>query len=130
MHPEKLKTLSAMRPQDRAEYALERICAFEQLWSIGPKQDVCLIDDLDNGVSVVYVWPDKALADAFTPEAHKGAQTLAFSLETFDFLDRFIPKMKAKEIRFSVFYAGDNKSWIYSADDLKEFLEHNLPEYS
>ena len=129
MHPSKMKNLSTMSPKERANYSIRRIADFEVLWALAQDNGDLVIDDIDSKLSILYIWPEAELAKNFMPGHHKDNNAKPFEISVYSMIDICIPDMNKLGVKFSVFFGPDDKSWIYTPDELKDALEQDLQEH-
>jgi hypothetical protein len=125
MHPDKLKNIQNLSPQDRYGYLIRKVADTEEIWLIEDNgQSVALGDN--NEQVIIPVWPEKEFAELMlTDDWH--SYTLK-SIDVHDFMD-WLDKLEQNEIKVAGFPMADMNAVIVAAEEMKNHLLYELQQY-
>lgn len=117
MHPDKIKNVINLDPEERYWYSIREIVKSEQVWAVGTSESwVTFVDE--EGDEIFPVWPHKEVAEICIFEELKVEGYSIQSIAYDEFKEFCIPDMADDDILFGVFYDSKKQALAVGGDDL------------
>lgn len=124
MNQKELEIVLKLEGPKRYEYFIKKIVDFEELW--GLYNDGWAMTCDDNYNEMIPLWPKKEFAEFCA--INEWEKYKAKSINLYDFIDKWLPDMKKKFIKPSIFW-NNNDSVVLAIDDLIKDLNEELENY-
>lgn len=125
IHQKELEATIQLSAKKRYEYFIKKIVDFEEIWSLTNEMGwVTSVDDL--GVTQLHFWPTKDHAAYCAIDQWE--KTVPAIIDLDDFIEEWLPGMKADGISPSIFY-NQIDSVSIDIQTLKEDIEEELKNY-
>ncbi len=121
--PEDFLELSKMQPEQRFEYALEKMISKQYLWGLyGENGWVMLKADDD---ACLPIWPNKEFAQAWVKQDFPDCQPK--QIEFSEWVEAWLPGMQKNETLILVFPLGEDEEGIMlEAEEMLECIQEDL----
>lgn len=125
MHPDKLKNIQLLSPQDRYGYLIRKVADTEEVWLIQYNGQYVTLGD-NNEQVIIPVWPEKELAELLLTDDWKNC-TLE-SIEVHDFID-WLDQLGQDKTKVAGFPMADLNAVVVDAEEMKNHLLYELHQY-
>jgi hypothetical protein len=125
MHPEKLRNIQNLSPQDRYGYFVRRVADFEQVWLIQDKGQHVTLGDKEEQLAIP-VWPEKEFAEIMLADDWK--EYTVMSMDVHDFID-WLDTLEEEGYVIAGFPSTDLNGVVVRAEEMKNHLIYELQQY-
>jgi hypothetical protein len=124
---EEFAAVTALPPDRRYEYFIQRVADSEVVWSLSEGEQFVLEED-EQGSRAVPVWPHKRYAEACRAGAWVARQPMGVHVE--DFLEQVVPGAEEDGLEFAVFPVADGSTSAHvTPASLREHLQSEQTKY-
>jgi hypothetical protein len=125
MHPDKLKNVLNLSPQNRYGYFIRKVADTEQVWLLQEDGKYVTLGDREEQVTIP-VFPEREFADLLSTDDWQGC--VAIAMEVHDFID-WLEQLEEEGIQISGFPMHDLNAVVVNAEEMKNHLLYELQQY-
>ena len=125
MHPDKLRNIQNLSPQDRYGYFIRKVADFEEVWLIHDNGQYVTLGDKEEQIAIP-VWPEKEFAEQVLTGDWK--DYTAESKNVHDFVE-WLDTLEEEGYKIAGFPGIDLKGVVVTADEMKNHLIYELQQY-
>lgn len=125
MHPEKIKNVFNLPPEERYDYFIRKVADFEEVWLVKKEQNIiALVDESER--EAISVFPEKGFAELLLQGEWEGFTVE--KIDVYDFVD-WLDQIKKEGKRIACFPKDDFIAFIVSAEEMKVDLLEEIKQY-
>jgi len=125
MHPEKLKNIQNLTPQERYGYLIRKAADFQEVWLIQENGKYVTLGDKEEQITIP-VWPEKEFTELMLTDSWKYYGVKSISVH--DFIE-WLDELEKEGYKIAGFPSASLNSVVVSADEMKNHLIHELQQY-
>jgi hypothetical protein len=125
MHPDKLKNILNLSPQDRYGYFIRKVADTEEVWMIKESEEYVTLGDNDEQVTIP-VFPEKEFAELLLTDDWSNCTVETLDVRQFmEWLD----KLQQEKVKIAAFPTEDFNAVVVKPDEMKNHLLYELQQY-
>ena len=125
MHPEKLRNVTALNPQDRYGYLIRTLADSEEVWLLQDGGRFSTVGDEDDRIAIP-VWPEKAFAELLLSD--DWADYTAQPMQVAAFIE-WLDHLAEEGISIAGFPVEGQTTEMVSAQEMKQHLLFEMQQY-